>query len=108
MTNCNESTAKYLLGHFIDVEYDEKFLCNVSASTLKLLSEDLSCKFEELELTDDDVKDVWKEWFEWAMSNGTIINHYFRIVDADRPTRHEELDVAKYVLKIIYNKIDSI
>lgn len=103
-----ESTVHVLLGRWLDTEFEPKLLAKVSAESFAAIKGELQDIFEDLELTDADIKSAWKYWFNWATSNGTLVSPDFRIVDAECNYRHEELRVNDLVLELAYNAIDSL
>lgn len=102
------NTIRWLVSRFMDTEYSEKLLADVSVHTFNTLKQDLMVRFEELSFTEDDVKGAWKEWFDWAASNGTLISPHIRIKDAERPYMHDEIRVIDTLLTIAYAAIDKL
>ena len=103
-----DSTVHVLLGRWLDTEFEPDFLAKVSAETLTTMKHELDDIFEDLELTTDDVKAAWKEWFDWAAHNGTLVSGSFRIVDPECSYKHDELRVIDLVLKLAYEAIDNL
>lgn len=109
-TTIDKSTVNFLLSRFMDTEYQTKFLAKVSADNLQALHNDLTMRFDDLglELTVDDVKDAWKNWFDWAANNGTLLSPDFRIVDPNASYRHAELEVLDKLLELVFTAIDTL
>ena len=103
----SNSTVHFLLGRFLDTEYSDKFLSKISAENFSRLKEDMLVRFDG-ELTEEDIKQAWYEWFDWAASNGTLISPHFEIVDADVCWRHEELRVADFLLEMARTAINKL
>lgn len=97
-----------LLGRWLDTEYDVKLLANVSKSTLDKLVAGLTEFFEDLDLTVDDVKLIWKNWFDWATFNGTLIHSAFVVAPNTQQCSHEELQVMDLLVKIACDAIDRL
>ena len=104
----DKSNLYFLLGRFLDTEFNEEFLANISAENFTKLKKHLQDIFEDLTLTDADTKEAWKAWFDWAAYNGTIINHNFQIVDPECSWSHEELRLIDLTLELANSAIDKL
>ena len=104
----NNAATTYLLSRFLVTEYQQQFLARISTKTFDQLKEDLTERFNYLELTDTDIKEAWKEYFEYSISCGSLISPDFCITDPVVDYRHDELKVHDYMLDIASKAIDSL
>ena len=104
----NNAATTYLLSHFLVTEYQQQFLARISTETFDQLKEDLTSRFDYLELTDDDIKEVWKAYFEYSISCGSLLSPDFCIKHPTISYQHDELKVHDYMLDIASKAIDSL
>lgn len=95
----NDSTTTYLLSYYLGYTFQDKLLAQPCAENFKIIKEDLTSRFECLELEDDDIKQAWKDWFDENANNGTLVNDNLLL-----PKYGE----VKVIDQLIYLAIDAI
>ena len=95
----NNSTTTYLLSYYIGYTFQDKLLACVCAENFQTIKDDLTSRFECLELTDDDIKQAWQDWFDENANNGTLVNDNLLL-----PKYGE----TKVIDQLIYLAIDAI
>lgn len=64
---------------YLEYTFKDELLLNVSKETLQKISFELNNRFEDLELTTDDIKAAWIDWIDSAANDGTAISPYITI-----------------------------
>ena len=95
----NNLTTTYLLSYYMDYTFQTKLLAQPCAKNFSIIKEDLLSRFGCLELTDDDIKQAWKDWFDENANNGTLVNDNLLL-----PKYGE----TKVIDQLIYLAIDAI
>ena len=103
----NTSTIHFLLSRFMETEYQTKLLANVSVETFEQLKQDMTEQFADW-LTDVDIKEAWKCWFDWAADNGTLISSELQFVNPDVSWQHDELRIIDLVIELAHSYIDRL
>jgi hypothetical protein len=100
----------FLIGRYLEVEYTEKFLSVISAEHFERLKDDIYCRFsdDDVELTDADIKEGWKSWFDFAANCGTLICNDFDILKADGSSTYPTICLADYLLEMAISAIDNL
>ena len=73
----DRGTFHFLLARFMDTEYPVSLLASVSPKNFDVLKREMFSRFNDCylhELTEDDVKEAWKIWFDYAVDDGTLIS----------------------------------
>lgn len=98
----SKSTINNLLSYFLEYHFQEKLLTNVSTETFAVIKKELIDIFDDLELTDADVKEAWKAWFDEAAYNGTLVAPFIQLPDYD------EIRIMDQFIELANNAIDSL
>lgn len=98
----NNSTTTYLLSYYMDYTFQNKLLAQPCAKNFSIIKEDLLSRFDCLELTDDDIKQAWKDWFDENANNGLLVFPELRL------PQYNELKVIDKVIELANNAIDNL
>lgn len=102
-----KDTAIYLLSRYLDTEYETELLANVCQETLDSISADILDRFDYLELSRQDIKESWIDWFDWAAHNGTLIHSALRL-HGPKPHSHNEMRVIDLLLELSIEAINKL
>ena len=98
----NNLTTTYLLSYYMDYTFQNKLLAQPCAKNFSIIKEDLLSRFDCLELTDDDIKQAWKDWFDENANNGTLVNDNLLL------PKYGEIKVIDQLIYLAIDAIDNL
>ena len=98
----NNLTTTYLLSYYMDYTFQNKLLAQPCAKNFSIIKEDLLSRFGCLELTDDDIKQAWKDWFDENANNGTLVNDNLLL------PKYGEIKVIDQLIYLAIDAIDNL
>ena len=98
----NNLTTTYLLSYYMDYTFQNKLLAQPCAKNFSIIKEDLLSRFGCLELTDDDIKQAWKDWFDENANNGTLVNDNLLL------PKYGEIKVIDQLICLAIDAIDNL
>lgn len=93
---------RYLLGYYMNYHYTVSALTSIKADMLQLMHQDINDMMPDIAATVDDVKAAWKNWFDMAANDGTLISSELMKVG------YCQAEAIDCVLATAYKLIDSL
>jgi len=97
-----DSTVNWLLSYFLEYHFQDKVLANVCDQTFVAIKDELIGRFDSLGLTDADIKEAWKSWFDEASFNGTLVAPYIQFANND------DLRIIDLTIELANKAIDAL